>query len=155
MRTFKIHSTGNFQTCPTKPSTIITILRAAPMIYSFHKCKNVPPNPLPSFCPLPTPYPLQAALISLDAWVFGVLFTCFVFYIPYISKTIWYLFFSVWLISLSIIPSFSIMPSVLLCCCKLQDFILFHVWVGFLCVCVFVRERERESSLPIYPSMNT
>ena len=105
MRTFKIHSTGNFQTCPTKSSTIITILHLHPWFIHLQRqlCTSQPP---PLILPIPNTPPPQASLISLDAWDLGVLFICFVFYIPDISETIWYLSFSVWLISLSILPSY-------------------------------------------------
>ena len=43
-----------------------------------------------------------------------------------------YLFFSVWLTSLSIMPSRSIH-----CCHKWQDFLHFYGWIIFHCVCIY------------------
>ena len=61
-------------------------------------CTSQPPSLI---LPIPNTPPPQASLVSLDAWDLGVLFICFVFYIPCISETIWYLSFSIWKISLS------------------------------------------------------
>ena len=58
------------------------------------------------------------------------------FLIPHISDIIQYLSFSVWLISLNIMPSRSIH------CCKWQNFVLFYGWVifhcVFVCVCIYI-----------------
>ena len=64
------------------------------------------PTPFPHFAHSqhPTPHKHHSFLWMHE---FGE-FCSFVFYIPYVSETIWYLSFSVWLISLSIIPSKSI-----------------------------------------------
>ena len=42
--------------------------------------------------------------------------------------------FSVWLISLSIIPSIEVQTH----CCKWQDFPSFHGWIVFCCVCIYI-----------------
>ena len=51
-----------------------------------------------------TPPPWQPQVSSVPMWVrFIHKFTCVIFYIPYISDIVWYLSFSFWLISLSMI----------------------------------------------------
>ena len=65
-------------------------------------------------------------------------------WIPFLDSSCKYLPFSVWRISLSIMPSTEIQPH----CCKWQDFLPFNGWIVFWCVCVYTT-----FSKSIYPSM--
>ena len=87
------------------------------------------PFPVPHYTTLPNPSPLEttspfSVFISL---LFCSILLCF--YSPQISEIIWYLSFSTWLISLSIIPSRSIHVVA-------NGTILFLWWNNILlCVC--------------------
>ena len=74
------------------------------------------PSPLPLPLPQPSvcsPYWWVSSVLSPSLFLYYVcfpslMFICFVSYIPHMSEVIWFLSFSDWLISLSIIPSSSI-----------------------------------------------
>ena len=73
-------------------------------------------NLLTPFTHLPTLLPSASGNCQSVLYIHEL--DCFFFKIPHIREIIWYLSFSVWLISLSIVPS----RSVHLCCSKCQDF---------------------------------
>ena len=67
------------------------------------------PSPsLPSYPPLPSPQVTFSLFFISMSLVLFCLLVCFVHYIPLISDIIWYLSFTAWLISLSIMLSSSI-----------------------------------------------
>ena len=100
-----------------------------PVTYSFHDWKLLSPSPLHPFCP---PAPSNHQFSVCIALI--LLFTYSFFKIPFMSGIIWYLSFSVWLISLSIIS------------CRSKhvvsngtiSYILWLCNTPFVCVCVCV-----------------
>ena len=109
-----------------------------PMTYLFYNWKLVCFDPLCQFHPLPIPLPLwQTPFCSLYLWFLFCFVCSFVVFLDSTYK--WNLFFSVWLISLSLIPSRSM----------LLQMARFHFtgWVIFHCL-------YTTSSLFIHPSMD-
>ena len=127
------------------------------LFISIHLCdllynwKWVLPNLLYLFLPSPHPPPLwQLPVCSLYLTVRFVL-TCLLVQIPLISKITWYLSFSFWLISLSIIPSKWSM--------LLQMASSHFLWLSNpLCVCIYTHVYlyiNTSSSVSIHLSMHT
>ena len=79
------------------------------MTYLFYNWKFIPFDPFHPLCLPPTPG-LWQPICSLCLWDWGfcLFLVLFLFLFPHVSESIWYLSFSVWLISLSIMPSRSI-----------------------------------------------
>ena len=110
MRIFKIYSHSDFQIYNRVLLTIFTKLyitsRDLPDNWTFVPFGHLHP---PSYLPLhhPPPHHLwQPPMWSLYHWVMFV-HVCLFFLIPCGIEIIWYLSLSVWLISLSIMPSSS------------------------------------------------
>ena len=119
MRAFKIDSFSKFQICNTVLTIVSMLYSTCPWLYNW---KFVPFDSLHLFCLLPTPHLWQTLICSLYLWAY---FFCFFFKkIPYIGEIIWYLSFSIWLISLSVIQP---------CCQKWQD-LIFYGWIIFHCI---------------------
>ena len=100
------------------PYNVITIFLTYSLHCTIHPCdlfyswKFVPLNPLhlfhPSLHPLPSGNHQFLLCIYESISVLLCLFICFVFEILHVNEIVWYLSFSVWLISLGVIPSRSI-----------------------------------------------
>ena len=78
-----------------------------PMTYSFHNRKPLSPTTLTLFCPSLPPPPVWQRFMCLFLLLMFV-YSFFFLFRFHMSGIIWYLSFSVWFISLSIIPSKSI-----------------------------------------------
>ena len=102
MRTFKIYSLGNFQTCTTILLTIVTKLYiTSPWLIYFITESLSLLTPFYYFPTFSVPSPIEITILPSVSMSF-VLFVHLL--IVRLSKIIWYLSFSIWLISLSIMP---------------------------------------------------
>ena len=112
MRIFKIYFLSNFQLCNIVLLAIITMLYISSSWLTHFIIRSLY---FLTFIYLETPHLWQPPFLSLHLWAnlswwrgcCFVLF-CFVLEILHISKIIQYLSFSVWLISVSVMPSGSI-----------------------------------------------
>ena len=123
MRTFKISSLSNFQICNTVLITITARLYIMSPWHSFYNSKFIPFYPLHPFGP--SSHPLATTNCSLYLWA------CFVFCISHISEIIQYLSFSVWLMSLTIMPSRLIQAVT-------NDRIFSFLWLNNTPLCAYV-----------------
>ena len=118
------HNKSRYDLSPYRVNTVLFPIFPMPYIIShdlFYNWKIV----LSRLTPLATPKPYSPlATTNLFSYIlFSILLFFVVLHIPLISEIIWYIFFSVWLISLSIIPSGSSMFS------KMARFHYFYRWV--------------------------
>ena len=103
---------------------------------------NLPPTVLPpSLTPLPTGNHFLCICEAVSVLLYSFIF--FIFYIPNISENIQYFSFSVWLTSLSIIPSRSI-------CVAANVKTFLFLWLSSIPLCVYIT-----SYLSIYLLLET
>ena len=130
MRNFKIYFLRNFQICNTVLLTSHHDVHYIPMAYLFYNWNFVP------FDPLLHPF-LQSLIPCLCnhkslfcIYKFGIFKK-----IPHINEITWYLSFSVWLISLSIMPSRSIHIFTMARFPSSYGWVIFHCMCACVCMC--------------------
>ena len=125
----KIFYVNNFQICNTILLIIATmVFITSPWLLYFITRSLYLLTPFTHFTHLPLPTSLETTIL-LSVWIgFWWSFCLFAFKIPHIHEIIQYLSFSVWIVSLSIIPSGPfILP-------QMVRFHPFYEWIIFHCI---------------------